>query len=345
MIDALHDSGCTAVLLGSPDEVERGRSLCARLAEGTSVIDLIGSIPLRETVAVIDRCTLPVGNDSGLGHVAATVGTPAVIISCHPEGAQAAQVNTPRALPAGGWALGGHPPGVADLRTLCKRLRARRRALFHRPGAGRRRPAGLPDADDRSGPGGEPWALTMSGPTGEPMAVRAVLFDRDGTLVGDVPYNGDPDKVAVRPGPRAAVDGARSRGLRTGVVTNQSGIGRGLLRPEQAESVNRRVDDLFGPFDVWGVCPHAPGEGCRCRKPAPRPGHRRGGSARHPAHRDHRGGGPVGQTSVPPTPPAPSGCSSPRVATEDGTASEADHVVLRLDELPALLDELAGCAR
>ena len=103
VIDALHDSGCTAVLLGSPDEVERGRSLCARLAEGTSVIDLIGSIPLRETVAVIDRCALFVGNDSGLGHVAAAVGTPAVIISCHPEGAPADHVNAPeRYQPVGG---------------------------------------------------------------------------------------------------------------------------------------------------------------------------------------------------------------------------------------------------
>ena len=184
----------------------------------------------------------------------------------------------------------------------------------------------------------------MAGPTGEPMAVRAVLFDRDGTLVVDVPYNGDPDKVAVRPGARAAVDGRGSWGLRTGVVTNQSGIGRGLLRPEQAESVNRRVDDLFGPFDVWGVCPHAPGEGCRCRKPAP-------GLVTDAA--EALGIRPteiivVGDRSADLGAAHAAGAVGvlvPSVATEDGTASEADHVVLRLDELPALLDELAGCAR
>jgi ADP-heptose:LPS heptosyltransferase len=95
VIDALRESGCTAVLLGSPDEVERGRSLRGRLADATSVVDLIGRIPLRETVAVIDRCALFVGNDSGLGHVAAAVGTPAVIISCHPLGAPADHVNAP----------------------------------------------------------------------------------------------------------------------------------------------------------------------------------------------------------------------------------------------------------
>jgi histidinol-phosphate phosphatase family protein len=58
-------------------------------------------------------------------------------------------------------------------------------------------------------------------------------------------------------------------GLRTGVVSNQSGVGRGLLTRAQVSRVNRRVEDLLGPFDTWQVCPHAPDEGCRCRKPAP----------------------------------------------------------------------------
>ena len=103
VIDALGDAGCTSVLLGSPDEVDRGRDLCARLGEDSSVVDLIGAIPLRETVAVIDRCALFLGNDSGLGHVAAAVATPAVIISCHPIGAPADHVNAPeRYQPVGG---------------------------------------------------------------------------------------------------------------------------------------------------------------------------------------------------------------------------------------------------
>src|SRR5580658_5558863 len=101
------------------------------------------------------------------------------------------------------------------------------------------------------------------------MVVEAVLFDRDGTLIEDVPYNGDPDRVVTRPGAAAAVDALRARQLLTGVVTNQSGVGRGLLSSCEVELVNRRVDALLGPFDVWAVCPHAPTEGCRCRKPAP----------------------------------------------------------------------------
>lgn len=99
--------------------------------------------------------------------------------------------------------------------------------------------------------------------------LRAVLFDRDGTLVEDVPYNGDPEKVRPRPTARAAVALARRAGLRVGVVTNQSGIARGLLTRAQVDAVNARVDALLGPFDVWRVCPHAEEDRCRCRKPAP----------------------------------------------------------------------------
>ncbi|MFF5885463.1 D-glycero-alpha-D-manno-heptose-1,7-bisphosphate 7-phosphatase [Streptomyces sp. NPDC012589] len=99
--------------------------------------------------------------------------------------------------------------------------------------------------------------------------VRAVLFDRDGTLVHDVPYNEDPGRVRPVDGAREAVAALRARGIRTGVVTNQSGIARGLLTVADARAVNRRVDDLLGPFDVWELCPHAPDAGCGCRKPRP----------------------------------------------------------------------------
>lgn len=97
----------------------------------------------------------------------------------------------------------------------------------------------------------------------------AVLFDRDGTLVHDVPYNGDPDLVVPVPGAGWAVDALRARGVALGVVTNQSGVGRGLLDRQAVLAVADRVERLLGPFDVWAVCPHAPTDGCRCRKPAP----------------------------------------------------------------------------
>ena len=97
----------------------------------------------------------------------------------------------------------------------------------------------------------------------------AVLFDRDGTLVEDVPYNGDPRLVTPVPGARYALRLLRSRKIRTGVVTNQSGIGRGLLTVHQVRRVHTRMEELLGRFDDWRFCPHTPEDGCACRKPAP----------------------------------------------------------------------------
>ena len=97
----------------------------------------------------------------------------------------------------------------------------------------------------------------------------AVLFDRDGTLVVDVPYNTDPALVEPMPGAVAAVAAVRAAGLPVGVVSNQSGIARGLITPDQLRAVNARVDELVGPFDTWQVCPHGPEDACPCRKPQP----------------------------------------------------------------------------
>jgi HAD superfamily hydrolase (TIGR01662 family) len=96
-----------------------------------------------------------------------------------------------------------------------------------------------------------------------------VLFDRDGTLVHDVPYNADPARVAPVDGARDALDRLRALGVRVGVVSNQSGVGAGTITLDQVEAVNQRVQDLLGSFDVWRYCPHARDEGCDCRKPAP----------------------------------------------------------------------------
>ncbi len=121
--------------------------------------------------------------------------------------------------------------------------------------AGRRRLTAQPDpAPDTAG--------------AEQAVPQAVLFDRDGTLVDDVAYNGDPARVVPVPGARGArpPEGA---GIPTAVITNQSGVARGLLTLEQFRAVNQRIEELLGPVGPWFVCPHGPDEGCDCRKPAP----------------------------------------------------------------------------
>jgi len=102
-----------------------------------------------------------------------------------------------------------------------------------------------------------------------PPRPAVVLFDRDGTLIHDVPYNGDPELVTPVPGAAEAVARLRRAGIRLGVVTNQSAVGLGMITEAQMRAVNRRVDALLGPFGTWAVCRHDPDAGCGCRKPAP----------------------------------------------------------------------------
>ena len=97
-----------------------------------------------------------------------------------------------------------------------------------------------------------------------------MLFDRDETIVVDVPFNGDPEKVEPAPNARALLDRLRAAGLPLAVVSNQSGVGRGYITLEQSDAVNRRVEELLGPFGGFFVCPHAPQDDCDCRKPKPK---------------------------------------------------------------------------
>lgn len=101
----------------------------------------------------------------------------------------------------------------------------------------------------------------------------AVFLDRDGTLIHDRRYLADPAGVELIPGAAEAVARLNRAGLPVLLVTNQSGIGRGMFGEAEFRAVQaateaalaRRGARLDG---VWH-CPHAPEEGCGCRKPLP----------------------------------------------------------------------------
>ncbi|MFF7066954.1 HAD-IIIA family hydrolase [Streptomyces pseudovenezuelae] len=96
--------------------------------------------------------------------------------------------------------------------------------------------------------------------------VRTVLFDRDSILAGDPP---EPGRLRAAPGAGEALALLRLHGVRTGFVALQPDIGHGRLGDADVRAVNHRVEELLGPFDIWGVCPHGPDEGCHCRPPEP----------------------------------------------------------------------------
>ena len=100
---------------------------------------------------------------------------------------------------------------------------------------------------------------------------RAVFFDRDGTLMEDAHYCGDPAKVRVYPGVSSALRQLRHAGWRIFVVSNQSGIGRGLITTEQYQAVQSEFLRQLGDDLVDGsyYCPDAPDVPSTRRKPAP----------------------------------------------------------------------------
>src|SRR5262249_12029040 len=102
---------------------------------------------------------------------------------------------------------------------------------------------------------------------------RAVCLDRDGTVIYDAGYPRDPRRVQLLPGAGAALDELKRQGFLVVLISNQSGIGRGLLTRDEAEQVHRQVVSALAEFgvhfDAAYYCPHAPKERCRCRKPSP----------------------------------------------------------------------------
>jgi D-glycero-D-manno-heptose 1,7-bisphosphate phosphatase len=102
---------------------------------------------------------------------------------------------------------------------------------------------------------------------------RAVFLDRDGTIIEDAGYLQDPAGVRLLPGAAAAIKQFNERGWIVVVVTNQSGIARGLLTLDEYRATERRLDELLAlegaRLDAHYFCPHLPelSGPCDCRKP------------------------------------------------------------------------------
>lgn len=109
---------------------------------------------------------------------------------------------------------------------------------------------------------------------------RAVFFDKDGTLITNVPHNVDPDRIHLAPSAREALRSLSARDYALFVVTNQSGVAHGLFAEQALVGVQRRVAELMSregrSLQGFYYCPHSP-DGtvrryafrCPCRKPAP----------------------------------------------------------------------------
>jgi len=114
----------------------------------------------------------------------------------------------------------------------------------------------------------------------DPPPPGAVFLDRDGVIIADIHHVRDPAKVTLLPGAAAAIARLNARAIPVIVVTNQSGVARGLFGEDDLAAIHRRLEILLAAVgahvDAIHYCPHHPEIGeapyrraCECRKPAP----------------------------------------------------------------------------
>jgi D-glycero-D-manno-heptose 1,7-bisphosphate phosphatase len=100
---------------------------------------------------------------------------------------------------------------------------------------------------------------------------RFIVLDRDGTIIEEREYLSQPEQVTLITGAGAALRELQQMGFGLVVITNQSGVGRGIFDQADLERVHERLRELLEregvQLDGLYVCPHNPDDDCDCRKP------------------------------------------------------------------------------
>ncbi|MCL5733612.1 MAG: HAD family hydrolase [Patescibacteria group bacterium] len=102
---------------------------------------------------------------------------------------------------------------------------------------------------------------------------KAIFIDRDNTLIKDEGYFHDPEAIEFIDGAIEALRALRKNGFLIFIITNQSGIGRGIFTKEELGDVHKEIIKLLKKegveIDAIYYCPHHPSDNCDCRKPKP----------------------------------------------------------------------------
>ncbi|MCP4685532.1 MAG: HAD-IIIA family hydrolase [bacterium] len=222
-----------------------------------SFVELV-DCPIEKLAAVMELAQVTVANDSGIAHLSSAVGTPVVSVfgPTHP-------------------ALGFSPRGFGD--RVIEVDEACRPCSLH----------GKKDCyrEERfcfnritSSQVAEAAAESIASVSARE---RALLVDRDGTVIVDKDYLSNPDQIELIEGSVEALRSAAAAGYKLVIVSNQSGVARGYFGIEDVERVNARLLELLMEegvqVDALYYCPHHPTEGvdpeftrdCGCRKPGP----------------------------------------------------------------------------
>lgn len=243
--------GAKVLIVGARGEEALARDIAGRIKAGTAV--LAGRTSVRELMAAVKRCAVFVTNDTGPMHIAAAFGVPVVAVFGPTDWRTTAPYGT-------GHALVRRP-------VECAPCLLRECPIDHRCMTG-------VTVDDVYEAAVKQLVIAQHSLLSTPhSALRGVtvFLDRDGTTNRDTGYIKTPEELQMFPGVVEAVARLKRSGARVVLITNQSGVGRGLFSLEALDAIHARLRAVFeaggAPLDGLYYCPHHPDDGCTCRKP------------------------------------------------------------------------------
>jgi len=235
------------LIFGARGEEELGAAIAGKMTAPTLVLS--GRTTVRRLMALIKQCRLFITNDTGPMHIATAFGVPTVAIFGPTDPATTSPFGSRHELVR-------HPVDCSPclLRECPIDHRCMQGISVEMVHAAAMRQTGTRSASENE-------------------SVPVVYLDRDGTLNFDPGYLNEPEQLRLLPGVAPAVARLNRAGFKTVVLSNQSGVARGLITQDQLEAIHQRLRELLAEDGAWldgiFICPHHPDEGCICRKPAP----------------------------------------------------------------------------
>ena len=263
------DRQVSVVIFGAKGEERLGQDIAAQLSARSLVLS--GATTIRELMAAVKRCDVLLTNDTGPMHIASAFQVPVVAIF----GPTDWRTTSPF----------GKAHTIVRQPVDCSPCLLRECPIDHRcmtrvtvdqvyeaavGQLGRRGARGEGREDIQADL--SPRASHLAPPAGHtPLDGVTVFLDRDGTLNYDPGYLRIAADLKLLAGVGPALAKLKRAGAKLVVVTNQSGVGRGIMTLKDLEAVHARLQGLLeqedAALDAIYFCPHHPNDGCRCRKP------------------------------------------------------------------------------